>query len=166
MSLILECILHPTKLRRIRRQKNKERLWKEFDWNNIPGNERIAIRYAHGIALEVFRWIRTWCIVKNPDGEIIDDLPSKYIVNLLDALLAYKLKALSWWFDGAPHCMLWMLKAQVLNVVEVDPSFEKLWKSRTNQLSHSLTLTLDAGCTVEWKDNRPTAIKQHSKLFS
>jgi hypothetical protein len=95
MSLILECILHPTKLRRIRRQKNKERLWKEFDWNNIPGNERIAIRYAHGIALEVFRWIRTWCIVKNPDGEIIDDLPSKYIVNLLDALLAYKLKALS-----------------------------------------------------------------------
>ena len=63
---------------------------------------------------------------QDPNGKIIDDLPSTYMVNLLDALLAYKLKALSGRFGGAPHCTLWMLKAQVLNVVEVDPSFEKL----------------------------------------
>src|ERR1700694_660668 len=75
--------------------KEQARLWKEFDRNDIPGSERIAICYARGIALAVVRWIRTSCIVKNPDGEIMDNLPSKYIVNLLDALLSYKLGALS-----------------------------------------------------------------------
>lgn len=151
--------------------KEQERLWKEFDRNDIPGSERIAICYARGIALAVFRWIRTSCIVKNAAGEIMDDLPSKYIVNLLDALLAYKSGAISRQLYGAPHCALLMLKAQVLNVVELDSSIEKLWNQRTGKSSHSLTLTLDAGCTVQWKHDAwkhdtPSGIKQQGKLCS
>ncbi len=53
----------------------------------------MAICYTRGVALHVFAWIRKQCIVKTPNGEIMDDLPSKYVVELLDALLAYKLKA-------------------------------------------------------------------------
>lgn len=68
----------------------QNRLWKNFDRNDIPGEERMAICYARGVALSVFGWIRDWCIVKAPDGDVIDDLPSMYMVNLLSALLEYK----------------------------------------------------------------------------
>ena len=57
--------------------KEQQNLWKMFDQNNIPGDERLAICYSRGLALSVFQWIRKWCTVKKPDGEIIDDLPSK-----------------------------------------------------------------------------------------
>src|SRR3979490_478406 len=68
---------HPT-------TKEQQWLWKKFDRNNIPGDERMAICYARGIALELFRWIRMWCVVKTPEGDIIDDLPSRHMVALLN----------------------------------------------------------------------------------
>ena len=33
-------------------------LWKDFDWNDIPGDEHMAICYAHSVVLAVFGWIR------------------------------------------------------------------------------------------------------------
>jgi len=116
-------------------------------------HKRITICYARAIGLAVFQWFCTWCIVKTLDGEIIDKLPSKYIVQLLDTLLAYKPKAVSQKLDGAPHCALWMLKAQVFNVVKFDSWVEKLWNQRMGEPSRNFTLTLDAGCTVQWKDD-------------
>ena len=138
--------------------KEGRHLWKEFDRKNIPGDERMAMCYARGIALTVFRWIREGCIVKRPDGKIIDDLPSKYMVELLSALLAYKSKAVARKLIGAPHCAFWMLKAQVLNVVKCDGSVEKLWNERKGDPSDSLRMSLDEGCTVEWRDDAPIAI--------
>jgi hypothetical protein len=126
----------------------------------------LAICYARGLALGVFEWIRKWCIVKNPAGEIIDDLPSKYMVNLLHALLAYKSKAVSRKLDGAPHCSLSTLKAQVLNVVKVDSSVEKLWKERKDGSSHSLRLTLDEGSTVQWSEHVPYITRKTRKFLS
>ncbi len=79
-------------------------LWKDFDWNDIPGDECMAICYAHGVALAIFGWICDWCIVKTLDGEVVEDLPSKYLVNLLDALVGYKDKAKAQGLEGAPHC--------------------------------------------------------------
>jgi hypothetical protein len=53
----------------------------------------MAICYTRGVALHVFAWIQRQCVIKTPNGELLDDLPSKYMVQLLDALLAYKSKA-------------------------------------------------------------------------
>lgn len=144
---------------------NQQLLWKEFDRNNIPADERMAICYARGVALQVFQWIRVWCIVKAPDGGIIHDLPSKYLVHVLNALLAYKSKAEKQKLEGAPHCALWMLKAQVQNVVQWDTSFEKLWDTMNSRPSHSLMMTLDEGCTVQWKENAPISINSSGKPF-
>jgi hypothetical protein len=87
-------------------------LFSDGEYLHLP-DVRIAICYTRGVALHVFAWIRKQCIVKNPNGEIMDDLPSKYVVELLDALLAYKLKTDKRKLKGAPHCAFWMLKAQV-----------------------------------------------------
>jgi len=125
--------------------EEQQRLWKEFDRNNIPGDERMAICYARGVALAVFRWIRLWCIVKTPDGELVDDLPSKHIVDLLASLLAYKTKAVMQKLKGAPHCASWMLTAQVLNVVTCDSLIEDLWSKRNSRSSHSLRTTQNSG---------------------
>ncbi len=141
----------------------QQSLWKKFDWNNIRGEERMAICYTRGIALHVFAWIWKQRIVKTPNGEIMDDLPSKYVVELLDALLAYKSKADKQKLKGAPHCSFWMLKAQVSNVVTCDSSVEKLWKARKGKSPGNLRMTLDEGCTVEWRDDLPTHIFRSSK---
>ena len=141
----------------------QQRLWKEFDRNDIPGDERRAMCYARGIALNVFHWIRTYCIVKTPDGQIIDDLPSKHVVNLLDALLVYKSKADKRSLKGAPHYTLPKLKVQVLNVIKSDSLVEKLWKERPGEPSSNLRLTLDKGCTVGWKDDMPIRTAIHRK---
>jgi hypothetical protein len=145
--------------------KEQQQLWKEFDRNNIPGDERMAICYARGIALAVFRWIRTCCTVKMPDGGIIDDLPSMQMVDLLHSLLTYKSKADKQGLAGAPHCTLRMLMAQVVNVVKCDGLIEKRWGQRTGKPSHSLKLTLDEGCTVQWKDAAPASTSRTSEFF-
>ena len=144
--------------------RGQSSLWSNLDRNNIPGDECMAIVYAHGIALSVFAWIRKWCIVKDPKSKIIHDVPSKYIVHLLGALLAYKSKAYEQRLRGAPHCLPWMLEAQISNVIERDTSIDELWWKRKGKLSHTLTMTLDERCTVEWRDNTPHGLIS-SELF-
>ena len=118
------------------------------------------------IALEIFQWIRKWCVVKTPGGDIIEDLPSKHLVEVLNALLAYKTKAEKRKLVGAPHCSLWKLKAQLLNVVECDALVKKLWNESKGDTTARLTTTLDEGCTVEWSVDAPIRIKAACKLFS
>lgn len=141
-------------------------LWKEFDRNDILEDKCMAMCYARGIALCVFEWIRGWCIVRNPDGGVVDDLPSKHVVQVLDALLAYKAKADACQLKGAPHCTLGKLKAQILNVVEWDSTVKKVWNERTGEPSNSLQVTLDEGCTVEWRTDPPYNFCNNSKCFS
>jgi len=146
--------------------KAQLQLWKDFDRNDIPGDERMAICYARGVALAVFGWIRDGCIVKTPDGEVVDDLPSKYLVNLLDALVGYKDNAKARGLEGAPHCSSWMLKAQISNVVKCDSLVEKLWGQRSGSSSDSLRMNMDEGCTVRWKDDLPSSVWLPCKLYS
>jgi hypothetical protein len=137
-----------------RATKEQRSLWKKFDRNNIPGDKRMAICYAHGIALHVFEHIRKFCIVKTPAGTILDDLPSKYMVHVLDARLVYKSRAAQLNLGGAPHCSAAMLQVQVSNVVEVDHSVKVLWKERTCD-TETLGIILDPGCTLEWSHDTP-----------
>jgi hypothetical protein len=144
----------------------QHRLWKEFDRNDILGDERMAMCYARGMALCVFEWIRGWCVVRNPEGGVIHDLPSKHVVQIMDALLAYKAKAEVGRLEGAPHCTLWMLKAQILNLVEWDSAIKKVWNDRTGAPSNSLRMTLDEGCKVGWRTDAPYKFCKDSKCFS
>ena len=145
-------------------------LWKTFDRNDIPADERMAIVYSRGVALSVFAWIRERCIIKEPKGKILHDLPSKYMVHLLGALLAYKTNACRDKLLGAPHCTSWMLKEQVFNAVKCDSAVERLWQKKmgTHRPSppNSLTMTLHGRCTVEWRDNAPLGPLMSSELFA
>src|SRR5258707_10561372 len=49
---------------------------------------------------------------------------------------------------GAPHCALWMLKAQILNVVKCDSSVEKLWNNRKGKLRDSLVASFSGKMTL------------------
>ena len=140
-------------------------LWKDFDRNHIPAPERVSMCYARGIALAVFKRIRAQCIIRKPDGEIVHDLPSQHVVELLTNLLTYKKKATGQKLDGAPHCTSWKLMAQVLNVVKCDPSFQKIWGVKERKSTHNLSVTLCEGCTVEWKDDTASSVSETSKLF-
>ena len=158
----------PNQHERDRTTKAQHQLWEDFDRNAIPGDERMAMCHARGVALVVFGWIRDWSIVRTPDGEVIDDLPSKYAVNLLDALIGYKAKADAQEMKGAPHCTELMLKAQISNVVKCDELIEGLWGKRTNGHSTSLKVNLDERCMVQWKENMPSIdlpCKLHSHVY-
>lgn len=154
----------PNQLEGERTTPEQKRLWQDFDRNDIPGDQRMAICYARGVALTVFDWIRDWCIIKTPDGEVVDDLPSKYMVNLLHALIKYKQNAQAKHLQGAPHCALWMLKAQIHNVVNCDRFVSDLWNQ--SRCSSSLRINVDQRCTVEWKDNAPSSLQQPCELNS
>ena len=133
-------------------------LMSKYDRNAIPSGERIAICYARGMALAMFGWIRSSCIIKTPKGAIIEDLPSRCIVQILNTVIAYKASAGQRQLKGAPHCDTKMLKAQIENVVKCDPLIEQCWKDR-GEASKSLHFSLENGCTIHWKTDMPLSCK-------
>lgn len=158
----------PNQHERDRTTKAQRQLWEDFDRNAIPGDERMAMCHARGVALVVFGWIRDCCIVQTPDGEVIDDLPSKYAVNMLDALIGYKEKADARSLKGAPHCEQGMLEAQISNVAKCDELVEGLLGKGTKGHSTNLKLNLDERCMVQWKENVPAISlprKFHSHVY-
>ena len=131
------------------------------DRNAIPANERAAICYARGIGLAVFQWIRSSCVIKTPEGVEIEDVPSRYFVHILSALVHYKGLAAQRRLGGAPHCDTRLLKLQIENVVKCDPLIKKRWQMMGDVLT-SLRFTLDADCAIEWK----TDVSVPSKCFT
>jgi hypothetical protein len=122
----------------------------DFDRNDITATERMAICYGRGMALAVFDWIRSCCVVKTPAGRFILDLPSKKTVQVLKAVIAYKEKAVHAKIKGAPHCNLTMLKAQVANVLMCDPSIKEWWEKSAGIPSDQMGLKLP-GYGIEWQ---------------
>jgi hypothetical protein len=131
----------------------QKKLMLQYDRNNIPANERMAICHARGVGLAIFEWIRSSLLIKAADGKVIEDLPSRFIVQVLCCLLSYKEKALRRMLKGAPHCTLKLLKAQVENVVKCDPLIEVLWNDKgeeaINSLKYGLHYALDQQCTID-----------------
>ena len=68
-------------------------LMKQYDCNNIPRNEHMAICYARGIALSIFDWVRSQFVITGPDGNVVDDLPSLFLVQILKSVVSYKAQA-------------------------------------------------------------------------
>ena len=97
------------------------------DRNNIPQNERLAICYVRGVALFLFDWVRTRLQITGPDGRVVEDLPSRFLVQSGKSVVNYKGKAMRMRMKGAPHCDTSSVRRQLANVVKCDSSLETLW---------------------------------------
>ena len=123
----------------------------QFDRNDIPTNERIAICHARGVALTIFQWIRSHCIVKGPYGMIVNDLPSLYMIQVLNETRAYKASAKQADIQGAPHCDMKLLERQIENVVGCDAFVKNLWERKDTIRSDTLQFQPKDGFSVEWR---------------
>jgi hypothetical protein len=99
-----------------------------YDRNDIPHNERLAICYVRGVALFLFDWVRSHLIITARDGHVLEDLPSRFLVQILKSLVNYKAKAMRMKMKGAPHCNTASLRRQVSNVVKCDDLVQNSWR--------------------------------------
>jgi len=123
-------------------------LMKQYDCNNIPRNERMAICYAQGIALSIFDWVRSQFVITGPDGNVVDDLPSLFLVQILKSVVSYKARAVRLGLKGAPHCSTTALRKQVANAVKCDRRIDDLWRNSQDICDDSLAFKGD-GYLVE-----------------
>jgi hypothetical protein len=86
-----------------------------------------------------------------PNGDIFEDLASKYFVKVLNSLLPYKVSATHVKLKGAPHCNIPDLSKQISNVVECDVALKNMWKQRDQFPSDSLEFGPTEGYIVERK---------------
>lgn len=138
----------------------------KYDRNNIPTNERKAIIYARGVALYMFRWVRSEFDITGPDGHVVEDLPSRFLVQILKALITYKAQAMRSAWKGSPHCDTASLKRQVTNVVRCDPLIEKMWNNGETLSENSLEFEGKDGYSVKRKDEAGNEAPDPSKSSS
>ena len=129
---------------------SQQLLMTKFDCNNIPSNERQTICHAWGVALTIFNWVRKHCTIRDANRKVLQDLPSHCLVQILNALLNYKAKAIQADLQGAPHCDMDMLKAQVENVLKCDTLAEKVWENRQHMHADSLTFEPKEDHSIKW----------------
>jgi hypothetical protein len=113
-------------------------LMAKYDRNDIPRNERMAICYVRGVALSLFDWVRSQFIITAPDGKILHDLPSQFLIQVLNALITYKSRAMRMKIKGAPHCDTTVLRKQITNVVRCDSRVESLWRNKAGKIEDKL----------------------------
>ncbi len=135
------------------------RLMMKHDINSIPTNERLAICFCRGVALHLFEWIRKCCIIYGPDGSILEDLPSRYLVQIGAALLQYKAKAEGKKLEGVTNCSLTLLTAQVNNIMHLNEEIRKTWVAHSDHPSDSLELEDQSSYRFEWKDDWKSSSK-------
>jgi hypothetical protein len=133
----------------------------DHDINTIPINERLAICYARGVALHLINWIRHCSVITGPGGDTISDLPSRFFVQIAQALIKYKEGANASKLDVQANCTLDMLTKQINNVIDIDPQISSLWPERHLLPSDSLALANRDEYSVQWL---PDAQRKWSSL--
>lgn len=123
----------------------------DLDFNTIPTNERLAICYSRGVALHLINWVRHFCVVTGPEGEIVQDLPSSYFVQISQTLIKYKRGANTSRLELQANCSLDMLTKQIENVVKIVSRFSSLWSERHSLPSDSLVLANQNKYSVKWQ---------------
>ena len=129
-----------------------------FDRNDISRNERMAICYVRGVALSLFDWVRCQLVITGPEGHVLDDLPSRFLVQILKSLINYKSKAMRIKIKGAPHCDTGTLRRQAANIVKCDSVVEILWKNSVGIADDRLTIEGKDSYRVQKKEgpsNKP-----------
>lgn len=85
----------------------------------------------------------------DPDGNIVEDVPSDFVGKLLKALLRYKACAMCHHLAGAPHCDTAALKKQIESVIKADGPIAKFWAEKKGDLpDDSLGFGQTAGYSV------------------
>ena len=136
-------------------KKNESMLLESYDWNAIPLNERQAICYSRGIALHIMDWIRTCCTIESPGDEVLEDLPSRYLVQIANSLLNYKHRAENQMLSGSPGATL--VQKQIHNVMKLNANLRAMWKNRASLPSDSLHFHLQEGSyKIQWNISRQT----------
>ena len=125
----------------------------DHDFNTIPVNERFSICYSRGVALHLIKWIRRFSVITGPGGEIVQDLPSSFFVQIAQTLIKYKKGANISELDLDANCKLDMLVKQIENVVKIDPHFSSLWMDRHSIPSNSLALANQSDYSVKWQSD-------------
>lgn len=103
----------------------------ECDINTILLNEHLAMCHARGVALHLMEWIRTCTVITGPTDEIVHDLPSYFLIQVIKTLSVYKINT-----DETPDLKrdglftYDMLVAQVANVVDFSPKFQTFFDTR------------------------------------
>jgi hypothetical protein len=142
----------PTQEENQKANKNQQILI-DHDFNTIPINERFAICYSRGVALHLIYWIRHFCVITGPGGEVVQDLPSFFFVQIAQTLINYKKRANFSQLDLEANCKLDMLTRQMENIVKIDPHFSSLWSERHSLPSDSLTLANQDEYLVKWQSD-------------
>ncbi|KAF8965329.1 hypothetical protein BDZ97DRAFT_1659254, partial [Flammula alnicola] len=128
-------------------------LMERYDRNNISKQERVSMMFAHGIALELVCWVREFCVVTSPKGEVIPDLPSDYISRQMAALLKYKAEAEQNEIVGAPHCTLELLQKQINDVIACDEDLKRYWNNPPQKIDDTtLGFGPQKGYSLRWKE--------------
>jgi hypothetical protein len=140
----------PTQEENQKADKNQRTLI-DHEINAIPVGERFAICYSRGVSLHLIKWIRRFCVVTGPGGEIVRDLPSYFFVQIAQTLIKYKEGADASKLEVQANCTLDMLTRQIENVVAVDQCFSSLWSERHSLPSNSLVLADQDKYSVEWR---------------
>lgn len=129
----------------------------KYDVNAMPLDERMASCYARGAAFHLFDWVRSCCVIYGPDGAVVHDLPSLFLVQIGKAMLRYKKKAVAKKLDGVTHCTLALLTAQVNNVMQSDEKVSKMWALQSEPSSDSLELADKSMYKLKWNDGWQTS---------
>ncbi len=137
-----------------------------YDCNDIPSNERMAISYARGVALSIFDWVWSHCEVIGPDGNIVVDLPSQFLIQIVKTLINYKVKAMQLKLKGASQCDTRSLWKQVANVLKCDNLLEIMWQNSDSICDNSLEFKNRDGYSVNVKDIPAGSITDSCKRFS
>ncbi len=131
--------------------KDEKRLITIYDINGIPKNERLAMCYTRGAALHLFRWVRECCLIRGPEGSVIEDLPSRFLTQIGKAMICYKTRAEEKNLEGAPCCSLGLLRSQINNVMASNNDIHKMWMESSEQQSDSLELEDQSKYRIEWR---------------
>lgn len=127
------------------------------DQNNIPWDERMSYCYGRGVAITIMCFVKDRCLVVDGDGRELEFFPFCALVKQMKALLLYKQEAVDLDMEGAAHCTVELLEAQILNVVQWDGDIKYVFEGgrlgeKGEQVlpGYDLSITPPAGSTVHW----------------
>jgi len=132
--------------------KTQHAMMVAYDRNDIPRNERRAICYVRGVALALFDWVRWNLVITAPDGHVVDDLPSQFLIQILKSIINYKSRAMCIKLRGAPHCETGALRKQAGNVVSCDSALRHLWRHSEGIRDDWLAIENKDGYIVQQKE--------------
>lgn len=130
-----------------------QKLHNDYDRNDIPATERLAICYARGVALAVMEAISNSCTIVYPDGSIAKDLPYTFVAEQMQAIAVYKQAATTLGhakYQGAPHCTTNRVREQLLNVARWNSSIGQYYAQPPTTTELELGIGCMEGCSVEW----------------